>query len=257
MHPIMVLAFILLAAVALLPISYLVLAPDIDAVQVYVGPSHGGPADGAAPNRDPQHAGVMPSPAAGPVATLATPNHDARHLHPIPFLALNKATLRAEPEPAATDLIAQQIVASQQIAPQSTAPSAPDFVAIDTPLYAKGSARLRAAPSTESDVQTKLTADTPLRATARSTDGVWWRVSLADGRVGYVRQDAVTQARVVKMQPPPQPAPVAAAARPSTQPQPEWQRQSQDLFRYVDKTMNWLADQAGGGTAPKIVRSER
>ena len=262
MHPIMVLGFVLLAAVALLPISYLALAPDIDAVPVYVGPSRGGPADAATPNRDPQHANLMPSPTAEPVAMLATPNHDARHRRPIPFLALKQATLRAEPEPAQasiahpdliphTDLIAQEIAATD---PAATSAPAPVFVATDTLLYAKDSARLRAAPSTTADVMSKLAADAPLRAVARSSDGAWWQVSIAGGRSGYVHQTAVTQVRETK--PPAASAPVVtAAARPSRQ--PEWQRRSQDLFRYVDKTMTWLADQAGGGTAPKVVRSER
>jgi hypothetical protein len=257
MHPMMILGFVLLAAVALLPISYLALAPDIDPVQVYMGPSHGGPADGAAPNRDPQHAGLMPTATAEPVVTPATPNHDARHLQPIPFLALDQAALRAEPEPAQglivqPDLIAQQIVAMGAAAPSAPAPA---FAATDTVLYARDSARLRAAPSTTADVMAKLAADAPLHAVARSTDGTWWQVSLAGGRFGYVHQTAVTQDRAAKAKPSAAPAPVVASARSS--PQPEWQRRSQDLFRYVDKTMTWLADQAGGGTAPKVVRSER
>jgi hypothetical protein len=251
MHPIMILAFILLSAVAVTPISYLALAPDVDPVQVYVGPPHGGSAAVgalAAPDRDPQHAGLVEHPTVGPVAT---PNHDPR-LSPIPFLALNQATLRAEPEPAATDLIAQEIAAMDAVAPSAPTPA---FIATETTLYAKDSTRLRAAPSTTADVLAKLAADAPLRAVARSTDGAWWQVSLAGGHFGYVRQDAVTQIRVAKTNPPPAPAPVAAAARPA--PPSEWERRSQDVFGYVDKTMSWLADQAGGGTAPKIVRSER
>jgi SH3-like domain-containing protein len=256
-HPIMILAFLVLAAAALAPVIYLALSPDTDPVQVYLGPSHGGPAEGPAPNNDPQQA-AMTQPAtiapAEPVMTVEA----ARHLKPMPSLALNQSPIRAEPEPAASDLIAQQIVATQAVAPSVPMPS---FVATDTPLYAKGNTRLRAAPSTTADVLTKLPADAPLRATARSTDGAWWRVSLAGGRIAYVNQAVVSQTRVVKAQPQQQAttasAPVTTAASRPVEAQPEWKRQSQEFFGYVDKSMSWLADQAGGGPAPKVVRSER
>jgi hypothetical protein len=151
----------------------------------------------------------------------------------MPSLALNPEGLRAEPEPAA--------------------PSAPDFVDTDTTLYARDSARLRAAPSTAGDVLTKLAADTQLRAVARSTDRAWWRVSLTDGRIGYVHRTAVTQYRVVKVKPPAAPAPVAAVSSP----QPVSAGHRQGLLGYVDETMNWLTETAGRGSAPTIARTER
>jgi hypothetical protein len=184
----------------------------------------------------------------------------ARHLDPMPSsaptpsiaatpsIALDPVALRAEPEPA--DLIAQKIAASEPAPVLS-------FVAADTTLYAKDSARLRAAPSTAADVVTKLPADAPLRATARSTDGSWWRVSLAGGRKGYVNEAVVTEVRMAQAKPQPASTPVVAEASRPVSAQPEWKRRSQALFGYVDKSMSWLADQAGGGPAPKVVRSER
>jgi hypothetical protein len=255
MHPSLVLAFVLLAALALAPVSYVALAPDVDPVQVYVGPSHGGPSDGTTPNNDPRQAALAQSATAAPAEPGMTVEA-ARHLDPMPSttaktsVALDPVALRAEPEPA--DLIAQKIAAMD-----AAKPSAPDFVAADTTLYARDSARLRAAPSTSAEVVTTLAVDAPLRAAARSTDGAWWRVSLAGGREGYIHQTAVSQTRVV--QPAPQPAPTSsmtAASRPASA-QPEWKRRSQELFGFVDKSMSWLADQAGGGPAPKVVRSER
>jgi len=265
-HPIMILAFLVLAAATLAPVIYLALSPDTDPVQVYLGPSHGGPAEGTTPNNDPQQAALIAPATAAPVKSAepiapAEPImtvEAARHLQPMPSLALNQSPILAEPEPAASDLIAQQIVATQAVTPSAPAPT---FIATDTPLYAKGNARLRAAPSTGADVVTKLAADAPLRATARSSDGAWWRVSLAGGRIAYVNQAVVSQTRVVKAQPQQQAttasAPVTTAASRPVEAQPEWKRQSQEFFGYVDKSMSWLADQAGGGPAPKVVRSER
>jgi len=256
MHPIMVLAFVLLAAVALAPVSYLASAPDVldagpaeegevatpnhdlyrvslasapDVLSVDAGPVEGG--EVATPNHDPHRVSLMQRPSSEPVAT---PNHDARRVRPMPSFALNPVTLRAEPEPAA--------------------PSASAFVGAGTMLYARDSARLRAAPTAAADVLTKLAADTPLRAIARSTDGVWWRVSLDGGRTGYVHRTAVTQYRVVKTIPPaPASAPVVAVAPP----QPAPARRNQSLLGYVDETMNWLSDAAARGSAPTAVRTER
>jgi hypothetical protein len=175
----------------------------------------------------------MPSFALNPAEPVATPNHDAHRLHPMPSFALNPGALRAEPEAAA--------------------PPAPTFVGTDTTLYARDSARLRAVPSTAGDVLTKLAADTPLRAVARSTDRAWWRVSLADGRIGYVHRTAVTQYRMVKTEPLAEPAPVAVVSSP----QPVSAGRRQGLLGYVDETMNWLADTASRGSAPTVARTER
>jgi len=235
-HPIMVLAFVLLAAVAIAPVSYLASAPDVlpvaagpvEAEPVDAGPVHWGAV--ATPNHDPyQVRPVRPQTA----ESVATPNHDAHRLHPMPSFALNPGALRAEPEAAA--------------------PPAPTFVGADTTLYARDSARLRAVPSTAGDVLTKLAADTPLRAVARSTDRAWWRVSLADGRIGYVHRTAVTQYRMVKTAPLAERVPVAVVSSP----QPVSTGRRQGLLGYVDETMNWLADTASRGSAPTVARTER
>jgi hypothetical protein len=241
MHPIMVLAFILLAAVALAPISYLASAPDalpvdtgpVDAVPADAGPADAGPRHRGAvatPNHDPHRVRLMQPATAAPVAT---PNHDAHRAHPVSSFALNPVALRAGPEPAA--------------------PPTPGFADADTTLYAKDRARLRAAPSTAAEILATLAADTPLRAVARSTDGAWWRVALADGGIGYIHRIAVTQHRVAKTTTTAAPAPIVAVA-PA---QPVSARHRQGLLGYVDKTMNWLADVAGQGSAPTFGRTER
>jgi hypothetical protein len=182
--------------------------------------------------------------AAEPIPTevirIATPNHDPDHMSSMrraEAAAANPAILRAEPVVAA--------------------PSAPAFVAADNVIYARANARLRAAPSTAADVMAKLAANAPLQATARSKDGAWWQVSLAEGRTGYVHRDAVTKFtkfQVANSNPPAATAPVAAASAPPV----SWRR-SQDPLVLVKQAMNWLADVAGRshGSAPKIVRAER
>jgi hypothetical protein len=209
--------------------------------------------EGATPNHDPQHVRLMTTSAAfTPGATLvaaadpmsmrargvATPNHDAHQVCLMTsagvsdeLTAWDPVMLRAEPEAA---------VAA--------------FVAVDTMLYAKADARLRAGPSTAAGVVTKLAADAPLRAIARSSDGVWWRVSLADKRIGYVRRDAVTKYLLAKTTPP---ASTAAVAAVTPEPVAEPARRSQGLLGFADEAMNWLADVAARGTAPKVIRSER
>jgi hypothetical protein len=251
MHPIMVLAFILLAAVALAPISYLASAPDalpvdarpVDAGPVDAGPVDAGPVDAGPVAAGPQHRGVIATPNHDPhrarvartatAVAVPTPNHDAHRVHPVSSFALNPVALRAGPEPAAA--------------------STPGFADADTTLYAKDHGRLRAAPSTAAEILATLAADTPLRAVARSTDGAWWRVSLADGGIGYIHRIAVTEDRLAKPNPPAAPAPVVAVA-PS---QPVSAHRRQGLLGYVDKTMNWLADVAGQGSAPTFGRTER
>jgi hypothetical protein len=237
MHPFTVSAFALLTVVALVPVSTLVLAPGVapvdvaavDAGPVDTGALHWGAA--ATPNHDPNRRRTTPSPALVPVTALieATALNPSAEFPPPPVIPV---TVLAEPE--------------------SATPSAPAFVATDRLLYAKDNARLRAAPDTASDVLAKLTADTELRAVARSTDGGWWRVSLVGGRIGYVHRTAVTRNRVVTLQPPTAPAVIVAdAPLPPAAP-----RRNQGLLDYVDDTMTWLVDAAGGGSAPPTVRPE-
>ena len=169
----------------------------------------------------------------------ATPNHDPGHFSLMgavaaaELVAANPVTLRAGPEAAES--------------------SAPAFVAADDRLYARANARLRAGPSTAADIVTKLPANAPLRAIARSADGTWWQVALADSRTGYVRRDVVNKYRVAETKARAATAPVAAAS-----PQPVPARRKGLLGR-VDEAMNWLVDVTGGsdGSAPKIIRAQR
>jgi uncharacterized protein YgiM (DUF1202 family) len=126
------------------------------------------------------------------------------------------------------------------------------FVDAETKLYAKENARLRAAPSTSAEILTKLTADAPLRAVARSSDGAWWKVSLDGGRTGYVHRNVVSKTRLATTQPAPAPMPVIAVAAT----QPESAKRSDGLLGYVDQTMNWFVDTAGRGKAPTTLRPE-
>ncbi len=79
----------------------------------------------------------------------------------------------------------------------------PEIIATTAKLYARDKARLRNAPATAGTVLAQLAAGTPLDATGRSADGAWWRITLADGRSGFVAA-AVVDAN------PPQPSAVAA-----------------------------------------------
>jgi hypothetical protein len=171
------------------------------------------------------------------VAAAATPNHDLHHD------TLVRTT--GEAAPKAETAAAKPILA---------ATSEPVFVAANSALYAKSSARLRAAPSTTADVVAKLAANAPLRAMARSTDGAWWQVALADGRTGYMHREAVADYRVaVKL--PATTKPVTVASTQTAAPV----YRSAGPAGLVDQAIGWLANVAGGpGTgAPKVVRTER
>jgi hypothetical protein len=235
----MLLAFGLVAAIALLHGVNLAFAPHV--LQVEAEPAPG--SEVATPNHDPHH-GRLRSPSAA--ETAEAPDQAPADAKPKPSFALSMMTLRAEPEP----------VAAMPEPPAARPEPAPAFAAADKTLYARDRARLRAAPSTTADVLAELAADAPLRAVARSSDGAWWRVSLDGGRTGYIHRVAVTDVRAVKAKPPAAPAPVFAVAAP--QPAPARRGQGlRDYLDYVDQTMTWLADQAGGGSAPKMIRPER
>jgi hypothetical protein len=71
--------------------------------------------------------------------------------------------------------------------------------------------------------------------------------------IGYVHKVAVTKNRVVASKPSAASLPVVAAAAP----QPEPASRNQGMLGRVEETMDWLADKAGGGPAPKAIRPER
>jgi hypothetical protein len=217
-----------------------------------------------------------PSPA---VASVATP-------HPVSVAAapaLDPVMLRAEPEPAATQTAAPKSAATAEAksaapkpaataeaksaapkpaataeaksaAPQPAAPIVANFVVTrKTLLYARDNARLRAGPSTSSEVLAKLIANSPLSAVARSSDGAWWQVELGGGRIGYIHRAAVTNERIETAELPTMAMP--AAVTPPAQPAPASRRPG--LLGYVDETVDWFNDTAATGTAPKTIRPER
>jgi hypothetical protein len=210
----------------------------------------------AVPQPDPLSLATKPQPvdsvASLIVATgaVATPNHDPEHRRPAPSFALDPVTLHADPEPATLAADATAAPASPASAPPSGTVA---FVHADTKLFAKGNARLRAAPSTSAEIVTKLAADAPLQAVARSSDGAWWQVSYDGGHTGYVHRNAVSKTRIATSKPAAEPMPVVAVA--ATQPEPA--RRGDTLLGYVDQTMNWFVDTAGRGRAPTSIRPER
>ncbi|GAB2176090.1 hypothetical protein DLREEDagr8_16480 [Dongia sp. agr-C8] len=248
MHPLMILGFALLGAVALSQISHFTAPPVVSTTAAVPAQGH----KAATPNHDPHHARLAQPPAAS-AAAAATPNHDPRHARPVPSFALDPVTLAAGPEPVppSTATFAAVPEPKPTLAPAGKPKPAPTFVQAEALLYAKGSARLRAAPSTKADVLARLAVNSPLQAVARSSDGAWWRVALGGGRLGYVHEAAVSKDRVEAQPQTAAPTSVAAA----TQPAPT--REDQGLLGYVDETMDWLADKASRGTAPKPVRPER
>ncbi|MBW8755490.1 MAG: caspase family protein [Sphingomonadales bacterium] len=94
----------------------------------------------------------------------------------------------------------------------------PAIVATSAKLYARDKARLRVAPETGAAIVTQLAAGTPLAATGRSDDNAWWRVTLSDGRSGFIAAAVVDTQPPPPAAPPPQPA--AKAPEPAA-PEPE------------------------------------
>jgi len=186
------------------------------------------------------------------VADAGTPNHDPHHA-----TLVRTATAQPDPTPATAPTQIAAVAPLPTAEVKSAAKTAvPTFVAANTALYAKSNARLRAAPSINADVSAKLLANAPLRALARSTDGAWWQVALADGRTGYVHRDAVTAYAAAKKLPVTT-LPVAAA-----QPKPApVQPRGQAPLGFVSEAMNWIANAAGtagtGAPPPKVIRAQR
>jgi carboxyl-terminal processing protease len=107
---------------------------------------------------------------------------------------------------------AHQGIAALQAAPKAPLPQ---VIATTAKLYARDQARLRDAPSIDAAIVARLSADQPLAATGRSADDAWWRVTLSDGRSGFVAAAVVgTQPFAATAPPPPKsaPAPVPETA---------------------------------------------
>jgi hypothetical protein len=196
------------------------------------------------PHQDAQHNAVarIASAAAQP-ADLATPNHGARHA----------AALRAA---AAETVAAAPAPVPSRVATDAAKPAeadAPVFIAAGRSLYARPGSRMRAAPSTASGIVAKLATNAALRAIARSADGDWWQVALADGRTGYVHRQAISEAPIL--------AKLPATTRPvtvaTTRPAPRRQNGVKSGIGFVDEAMSWLSNAAAaGGPAPKTVRTQ-
>jgi len=107
---------------------------------------------------------------------------------------------------------ARKHVAAPATQQAAVAPPPPEIVAINAKLYAKDKARLRDRAASDATIVARLSADTPLTATGRSADEAWWRVTLADGRAGFIAATAVTD-----QAPPPAPA-LAAGLAPAPAP---------------------------------------
>jgi len=245
-HPIGFLAFISLAAVAVVTASYFASAPKAP-------PTDAGPVAAQAAQPAPVGVAAIATPIASPrpqssaIEAAATLQPASR---PEPRQrVLNTPTLVWELEAMRPPREMTEAPAEQEV--ESAGP-APAFVGADTVLYAKDNARLRAAPHTTADVMTRLAVNEPLHAVARSADGAWWRVSISGGRTGYVYKTAVAENRIATAKPA---AAKAAPVEMAEIPQPATRRRD-GLLGYVDDTMDWFVDTAGQGRTPTVVRPE-
>jgi hypothetical protein len=66
-----------------------------------------------------------------------------------------------------------------------------EFAAKNAAVYAKNGGQVRAEPDPRAALVIQLTTGTELHATGRSPDGRWWRVELADGKIGYMHHSVV------------------------------------------------------------------
>ena len=82
--------------------------------------------------------------------------------------------------------------ASAQAAP-AVQPIGTSFVAQSQTVYAKSGGQVRAEPNANASLVSKLQTNTEVTATGISTDGKWWRVSLADGQTGYMHKTVVSE----------------------------------------------------------------
>ncbi|MES1151718.1 MAG: tetratricopeptide repeat protein, partial [Dongia sp.] len=96
--------------------------------------------------------------------------------------------------------------------PAQAAPPLPPFQTVDQQIYARDRVRLRATPDKNGEVLGRVAANAALKATGKSADGAWWRVTMDNGGTAYVAGSVVSD------QPPapaPEPAPASVAAAPT------------------------------------------
>jgi len=100
-------------------------------------------------------------------------------------------------------------------AAKNAKPGTVAFVAQNQTVYAKGGGQVRSAPTADADLVAKLQTNTEVAATGISSDEKWWRITLADGRTGYMHKSVVSEraAQVASAAPAPAAAQPAAATR--------------------------------------------
>lgn len=114
-------------------------------------------------------------------------------------LAKLKATQTASAAPSAQPAAASDNSidhsASAPAQPTQQAALAPQvaIVALNQTVYAKNDGRVRAAPDGKADIITQFPPNAEITATGQTSDRKWWRVALADGRVGYMHKSVVSE----------------------------------------------------------------
>jgi Flp pilus assembly protein TadD len=137
----------------------------------------------------------------------------------------------ASPEPKAAPKPAEPATTqSAPPEPEKTPSAVPKpaqrltFEAKDETVYARDGGQVRAKPDPKAALVVKLEPDTEVQATGLSSDRRWWRVEIADGRVGYMHHSVVSNSPESVTEPTmPLPAttpPTLPATTPSTTPLP-------------------------------------
>jgi hypothetical protein len=71
--------------------------------------------------------------------------------------------------------------------------SSTDFEDLDQTIYSKNGAVIHDKPERNSSTLKKLSANQQLHATGVSTDGNWWRVSMSNGKTGYIHKTVIRE----------------------------------------------------------------
>jgi len=83
----------------------------------------------------------------------------------------------------------------------------PPFQDVTQQIYARDRVRLRATPDKNGEVVGRAAANAALKATGKTADGDWWRVTTENGGTAYVAGSVISEQ-------PPAPAPASAAVAP-------------------------------------------
>ena len=71
--------------------------------------------------------------------------------------------------------------------------SSTDFEDLEQTIYSKNGAVIHDKPERNSSTLKKLSANQQLHATGVSTDGNWWRVSMSNGKTGYIHKTVIRE----------------------------------------------------------------